>query len=349
MTACPRRLGVCLTMALASCVCGTALQRVRAQDVAPAGDAPVPPSAAAPVEPLATAAVAPVPPPVSDSASVVQARGVVARAQALFAVGDYGAALAEFMRAHELLADDSRAAAVLNNIAVCYERMFRYDLALEYYDRYLHAPGVADDDRAEVEAVIRSLRELLGTVRVTGNVPAEIWVDDRQLGKIPADLLVPAGAHVIEARARGHESIRRELRVTARATQDQHFELAPLPTYRGLHPVYFWSGAALSMASVIVGSAFGIAALEKHADGEAMAKRGLKPDPQPTRKLALKADIAFGAALVLGVSTTLLFFLSDWKGDAAAQEKAPQSAPALTLGVGAAPGALALTLQGAVP
>src|SRR5689334_10173280 len=116
----------------------------------------------APAAAQAPAEIMPGPPP--ESADAEAARTAVARAKALFAVGDYGAALAEFTRAYELLHDDPRQADVLNNIAVCYERMFRYDLALTHYQRYLDESTASAEDRAEVEAVMRSLRDLLGTV-----------------------------------------------------------------------------------------------------------------------------------------------------------------------------------------
>jgi tetratricopeptide (TPR) repeat protein len=282
----------------------------------------------------------------ADSADAVAARGVVARAKALFAVGDFSAALAEFTRAYELLAGDARAAAVLNNIAVCHERMFRYDVALEYYARYLHEASPDAEDRAEVEAVMRSLRDLLGTLHITGNTCGEVWVDDRKLGLVPVDLLVSAGAHVLEVRAKGYEPARRELRVTARTTQHLNFELDPLPNYRGLHSAYFWTGTALTTAALVTGAAFGIAALSKHAELGDMAKRGVRVDGQPVRDCALSADIAFGTALVFGVGTTVLFFLTDWHEPTT--ERAPPPA-ALSVGFGATRRSFALAVTGAMP
>lgn len=258
------------------------------------------------------------------------ARTAVARAKALFAVGDYGAALAEFTRAHELLHDDPRQADVLNNIAVCYERMFRYDLALLYYERYLREGNATPEDRAEVEALIANLRDLLGTVRITGVSRGEIWIDDRKLGDAAVDILVPAGLHVIEIRARGYESQRRELRVSARAVHELRVELEPIDTYRGLPSTYFWVGTGLTAAAVITGTVLGVAALSEHSEGERDAARGLYVDGDPARDLALQADIAFGAAVALGAGTAVLFFLTDWEGPTV--ERSAARAP-LALGV----------------
>jgi tetratricopeptide (TPR) repeat protein len=283
----------------------------------------------------------------SESAAAAAARGVVARAKALFAVGDYSAALAEFTRAYELLDGDPRQGALLNNIAVCYERMFRYDRALQYYERYLRAGGAGAEDRAEVEAVMHSLRDLLGTLRITGPSGGEVWIGDRQLGQVPADVLVPAGVYVVEVRAKGYEDARRELRIAARETQHWSVVLQPLPTYRGLSPAYFWTGAALTGAALITGAAFGVAALSKSAEGDDEAARGLAVDPEPTRDLTRKADVAFVAAGVLGAATTLLFFLTDWSDRDASERPQAQASP--TVGVAATPHAVALVLGGATP
>jgi tetratricopeptide (TPR) repeat protein len=281
----------------------------------------------------------------TSSVDADEARTAVARAKALFAVGDYGAALAEFTRAHELLHDDPRQGAVLNNIAVCYERMFRYDLALAFYERYLREGSASAEDRAEVEAVMKSLRDLLGTVRITGVTRGEIWIDDRKLGDVAIDVLVPAGLHVIEIRARGYESQRRELRVSARAVHEVHIQLEPIDTYRGLPSTYFWVGTGLTAAAVITGTVFGVAALSEHSDGQREADRGLYVDGKAADDLALQADVAFGAALALGVGTTLLFFLTDWGGHPSAEH----DSAAIRVAGGVTPSSVGLLLQGSVP
>jgi len=264
----------------------------------------------------APASVVAAEPPAPESADAAAARVAGTRARDLFRVGDFSAALVEFTRAHELLHDDSRQADVLNNIAVCYERMFRYDLALQYYARYLRESTAASaDDRAEVEGVMSSLRDLLGTVRVTGHRGAEVWINDRMFGEVPLDVLVPAGLHVVELRASGYESQRRELRVSARATHAIEAQLEKIDTYRGLSSTYFWVGTGLTAAAFITGSVLGVVALSEDADRERDVDRDLYVDGKPVHDRALQADIAFGAALVLGVGTTVLYFMTDWSRD----------------------------------
>jgi tetratricopeptide (TPR) repeat protein len=318
------------------------LSIVHAQPLEPApaqAEAAPAPAEAAP----APAEAAPAQEAPSESPAALTARPVVARAKALFAVGDYDAALAEFTRAYELLEGDPRQAAVLNNIAVCHERMFRYDLALEHYARYLRDGAPSAEDRAEVEAIMTSLRDLLGTVRIRCGVHGEVWVGDRNMGKAPLELLVPAGQYVIEVRAKGYEPARHEVRVTARATQELHIHLEPLPQYRGIATAYFWTGAALTGAALITGTIFGIATLSEHDTQSARAERDLTVDPEPTRDLALKADIAFGATAVLGVGTAVLFFLTDWSSPPEEQKSASTA-----LRIHASPHAFALQYEGAL-
>jgi tetratricopeptide (TPR) repeat protein len=301
---------------------------------------PAPASTAAPVETAPQAAS-------EETPGARTARPVVARAKALFAVGAYGAALAEFMRAYQLLEGDPRQPAVLNNIAVCYERMFRYDLALAYYERYLREGAPDASDRAEVEAAMRALRDLLGTLHITGNVRGEVWVDDRKLGELPAELLVPAGSHVIEVRAKAHESERREVRVTARSHATLHFDLTALPAHRGLSPAYFWVGAGLTGAALITGGVLGANALSKDKDGAARVNDGYYDDGRSAKDLALGADVAFGAALLFGATSALLYFMTDW-GDPPRENRMQPEPRTLSWTAGAGPRSLSLQMTGSL-
>jgi tetratricopeptide (TPR) repeat protein len=287
-----------------------------------------------------------------ESAALREARERTARARERFEAGDYTAALLEFTRAYELMAaGDPRRAALLNNIAVCHERLFRYDLALATYQRYLDEGNPSAEDRAEVEAVIGALRELLGKLHVTSNIPAEVWIDGRALGHAPGDFQVPSGARVIELRASGYQASRLTLQITARELRAAHFELEPLPTYRGIDRRYFWSGVALTGVFLVTGGGLGLRALNLYHDAqdkdEAML---LKPgDQDKMQNMALAADVAFGAAAVFAVSSMVLAFMTDFRGSG--DKRAPTQAPqALRLRVrpAASTSALGLTLTGAL-
>jgi tetratricopeptide (TPR) repeat protein len=312
------------------------------------------PSAPELAPPAQTPAQTPAPPAQTsppERPEHAHARSVVARAEELFEVGDYSAALAEYSRAYELLEGDPRQASVLNNIAVCHERMFRYDLALTFYERYLNEHASSADDRQEVLSAMQSLREVLGTVQVSASARAdiriapEVWIDNRHVGTAPLSLQIPAGVHVLELRAKGYEPVRLELRVTARGSEEVRVTLEPLPSYRGLHPAFFFAGAGLTAAALITGSVLGIAALNEHAEGEEQVERGLIVDGEPAKDLALGADVAFGVGLAFAVGTSVLFFLTNWDG--APESERAQASPPVRLSL--APKAAALTLEGNLP
>jgi tetratricopeptide (TPR) repeat protein len=259
------------------------------------------------------------------------ARVAVARADALFAVQNYAMALSEFTRALALLEGDPRERLVLHNIAVCYERLFRYDLALTYYQRYVDS-GVDDDERARVTAAIRALRKLLATLWIDSNVNAEIWIDDRRAGTTPQKVFVPAGAHVVELRATIRESARREVAVVAGENRRVHFELQALSQYTGIRSEYFWVGTGLTVAALATGSIFGVNALSSTAAAERAAERRMSPAHEAAlaRHQALVADLCLGAGAVLGIGTAILYFVTDW------EERSTRSAtgPALRLYAG---------------
>jgi tetratricopeptide (TPR) repeat protein len=270
------------------------------------------------------------PPTRDESAAVREARELTARARERFEAGDYDAALLEFERAYQQMATgDPRRAALLNNIAVCQERLFRYDLALASYQRYLDEGDPSPDDRREVEAVIRALHQLLGKLHLTSNVPAEVWVDGRSLGFAPGEFQVPAGARVVELRANGYQAGRKTLTVPARTLLSEHFVLSPLPSYHGIHRRYFWSGVALTGAFLITGAGLGIRALTLHDQAEQLQQQELlKPgDQDKMQRVALAADICFGVAGAFAISSAVLAFVTDF-GKQDARRAAGQAAQA---------------------
>jgi tetratricopeptide (TPR) repeat protein len=257
-------------------------------------------------------------PETPDSPNVQRARRSVSRGEALFNAGNYDAALTEFLTAYSLLEGNPRQFIVLSNIGVCHERMFRYDLALRFYERYLQEGGERVDDRREIETNVRLLRALLVTLHIRTNIPAEVWVDNRRVGHAPGDVLVPMGKHLVELRAALYESVRREVTVAA-GSLELRFELQGLSRYVGPPTVIFWVGVGLTTAALVTGTVLGANALAKQSSAKARERQdpflNTREDEDGVKRLALGADIAFGAAVLLGVSTAVVFFLTDWKQD----------------------------------
>jgi tetratricopeptide (TPR) repeat protein len=250
--------------------------------------------------------------------------------------GNCGAAIQEFEAAYALV----MRASALYNIAQCEERLFRYDLAIRYYERYLQEADPDAADRSAVQAALGTLRNLLGVVHITSNVKAQVWIDDRLAGEAPGDVYVPAGGHSLELRADGFIPQRAEVKLIGR--QEVHLELTleraqttvQVTETTGLSPVVFWVGAAATLITAGVGVGFAFEVGSQHDRAES-----LEP-VDPVRKQAradiedaeLTADIFFGSALVLGIGTTIVGFLTDWEGRESAADNGSTSASA-SLGV----------------
>lgn len=282
-------------------------------------------------EPAEPANETPAPAPADEAADdpqYTEAKKYFERGVQFFGAENYDAALTEFERAYTHMQGHPKRFFVLDNIGQCHERQFRYDRALEYYRRYLKEGGEAAEDRAVVEATIRTLEGLLATLTIRSNVSAEVWVDDRLMGNAPGEVLVPGGLHVVELRAVGYEASKKEVNIAARERQTHAFTLNELSQYEGLSPVYFYSGVALSAVSLAAGGYFGMKALsEDQAAQDREEEDGpfanSQEDADRVKQLALTADICFASAAVFGVGTTLLYFMTDW-GDAA-DERPPEA------------------------
>lgn len=246
--------------------------------------------------------------------TLTRARSIVHAAERLFDAGHFEAALAEYSRAHATLEGHPKQYWVLYNLAACNERLFRYDVALGLYEDYLRRAPESEKDRAQVVAIMHSLRALLGTLVVESTVAGSVWVDGRLLGAAPGHWLVPAGSHIVELRAELYESQRQQLQFVAGRTHPVRFEPQRLSTYTGPPRGYFWATTALTGAAAVAGTTFGLMALSAHGDGSERAGYyfDTSADAERAQDLALAADISFGAAALFGTTAAVLYFVTDW-------------------------------------
>jgi hypothetical protein len=273
-----------------------------------------------------------------DPPNVVQAREHLARGNLLLEQQNFDAALTEFQTAYDIVGEHPVRHVILFNIGKAHERMFRYDLALEYYERYLVEGGPEATDRATVQATIATLQGLLATLDIQTNVAsAEVWVNDRMVGTAPGSVRIPGGRHVVELRAAGYAPERQEVQVPAQNVLAMTFTLTALADeYRGLPPVIFWSTAGVAAASLIVGSVVGILALGQRGSVDSQLEDmvgrlegdRLEEKRSQIQTLSLVADLFFGGAALFGVGALVLAFLTDWGGEGEAE-----AAPATTAGL----------------
>jgi hypothetical protein len=259
----------------------------------------------------------------AESPSIANAREHIGRGQTAFELGNYPAALSEMQTAYALLEGHPLRYLTLYNIASCYQRMVRYELAIEYYERYLAEAPADDGDRDEIRGRLLALKDLLATLDVQANVPdAELWIDGHAAGKVPEHVLVTAGVHRVEVRAPGRMEARADVELKAGEARQLHMSLTALPSERGLHPAYFWTGVGLTGAALVTGTAFGLRAVRLHnqtedqisSDDPSERYSSVVHDPRPTiRRNANAADIAFAATAVLGVGTLVLYAFTDFK------------------------------------
>jgi len=245
-----------------------------------------------------------------------------AQGEAMFEAENYDAALVEFERVYDLLDGYPLRYFVLFNIGQCHERLFRYDQALAYYQRYLEEGGPEAEDRATVEATIRALEGLLGTVVVTSNIEgAEVWIDDRRVGTSPGSFRVPSGGHVVELRTEGYSPARAEATVAARREVSIELVLEALGADHGLHPALFVAGAGLTLASLGVAIGFWVDALVQHDAAVARSVRTdgsqyelVPEDLDAIGRSVVIGDVMLGVTGALAIGSFVLLLFTDWSG-----------------------------------
>lgn len=287
---------------------------------------------------------------VSDAARE-EARQRFEQGIALAQAGNCEAAIAELTASFEIV----RRPNTLYNIAQCRETLAQYDLAIQAYQQYLDIAPPDDPERSAVEATIRTMGNLLGTLVITSNVPAEVWLGERRIGQAPGEIRVPGGSHVVELRADSHLPARQSVEIAGRQTVTLAFDLERSEERvehtvtrvetrveeRGLDPTFFWVGVGLTAATALAGTGFGVRTLLLRSDAEDIDPRLPRDDEADSiQTSALLADILFASAGALAIGTVVLYFLTDWD-----EEEAPEVGR-ITIAGTPLPGGGALTLGG---
>ncbi len=289
-------------------------------------DAPAPPappakdSAAAPTK-------APAPPPAPPATGTVTARAAVppnpkklyAAAEAKRAAGDFAGALADYQAADAV----APTPATLEAIAFCHDKLGHFDEALTWYQGFLaNVPAalqpLADAAKGRVEAI----KGMPGTLRVeSAPANAVVMIDGKeQPTHTPLDVELAPGKHLLHITAADHDPLDREVLVASRSKQSVAIELPltpppppppvavappppppPPPPPRSLVPAYVTGGLAIVAAGI--GTGFGIAALN---DKSSYNSHPTTDTANSGEDHALIADMGFGIALTLGVTSIIL-------------------------------------------
>lgn len=278
---------------------------------------------------------------------------------------DYAGALAEFQAANALIPSPQ----AQEKIALSYDGMNDVANAIAAYEKFIEMakdkPKLANDAETARKR-IEALKQAPVTVKVTSDPgSASVEVDgEAQMGATPLEIKLTPGTHKVKVSAPGYESIEREVEVKAGESMDpMSFTLAkseetaappppppvaPPPEQppaadtgtgeRSNLPAYITLGVA--GASAVVGTIFGIKALGDKSDFDDNPTSDKADDAE---RNALVSDMAFGVAVTLGVTGTVLLLSNGSDSAQAAKDARTKKTMQLTPFVGPTGGGAAAT------
>ncbi len=276
----------------------------------------------------AAAAVAAKP---ASPAKPVSARLRLVAGDTKLKASDYAGALEEYQAADA----EKPTAESARGIALCQEKLGNAPEAVAAYQRFLEAkPAGKKADVEAAQASIVALQKTPGKLHVDSSPPhAQVSVDGAvQPSPTPLDVDLPAGTHVVHISAEGKAAVDRTVTLTFGQKQEVVAELEPLPApppppaqpplpvsppppalapadnvmHRSPLPAYITGGLAVSAA--VVGTVFGAIAL---SDKSNFDKNPTSNGADTGENHALVADMAFGVAITLAVTSAVLYFTRD--------------------------------------
>lgn len=256
--------------------------------------------------------------------------------EAKFKSADYAGALADFQAADAIKATPHAA----RFIGLCQDKLGHLPEALAAYDRFLaDVPAKLAKEGEEIKARAAEIKALPGKVHAESTPSgATVLMDGKSVGGAygtPTDFDAPPGHHALHFSAEGRLAVDKDIDVTFASKQDVSVTLEPSPgpvaavvappvsavtagapapaapppppaEPRSKLPAYVTGGLAIVAAGV--GTAFGVVALGDKSDFDKNPTTGKADDGE---NHALIADMAFGVAITLGVTSAVLFLTKD--------------------------------------
>lgn len=270
-----------------------------------------------------------------------KAKAAFGRGKEKFEAGDYAAAAEAYREANETIPSPQalyRYALALDKAGKGAEARAQYQLFLD-----VPPPEAMAEQKGAAETRLKELN--VGTIKLTSTPDgASVMVDGQPAaGPTPLTLTLKPGPHTLEVKAPNYEPSTRELVVVAASSVDVAVplkELPPTPPPAPTAPpppppepvasasvapppkeeappskVPAYVTLGLAGAGAVVGTIFGIKALS--------AKSDFKDSPTTSNadsaeRNALIADMAFGVALTLGITGTVLLLSGNKKEPAKA-------------------------------
>lgn len=209
------------------------------------------------------------------------AKQFAADGRALFWKEEYEASIKAFKGAYALVSDPN----LLFNIATAYEKLGRFDEAIEYLDRYA---AEAPADEAEAIADMRARLE-------AGKEQAAAASRQAPPDEPEPEVVEPSAPAVIQP-----------------PVTDPALDTPPQPPLMG---ALGWSLLSGNIAALAVGVGFGVSAGAASAAGEAecsdvdgllICPESARHDLERARSRALVADVSFGLAAAAAVATVVV-------------------------------------------
>jgi hypothetical protein len=246
--------------------------------------------------------------------------------------GDYAGALIDFQAVDAIKATPQSA----HKIGVCQDKLAHYQEAISAYERFLAAvPDKMKKEGDDITKRVAEIKAMPGKVHVeTTPGGALVSIDGKSAQPSPVDADLPPGKHTLHVTADGREPQDRDLDVTYASKTDVNLQLVekagspptpiaalppppaaapaatapppPPPEPRSKLPAYITGGLAVVAAGV--GTVFGVMALGDKSDFD---KTPTSQKADDGENHALIADMAFGVAVTLGVTSAVLFLTND--------------------------------------
>lgn len=250
--------------------------------------------------------------------------------EAKFKTADYAGALADFQAADAIKGTPQAA----RFIGLCQDKLGHYPEALAAYDRFLaDVPPKLAKEGDEIKAREAEIKALPGKIHAESTPPgAVVQLDGKNVGSAsgtPTDFEAAPGHHSLHFASEGRLPVDKDIDVAFASKQDVNVTLdavpapvavvappvpvpvaaappPPPPEPRSKLPAYVTGGLAIVAAGI--GTAFGVVALSDKSEFDKNPSTAKADDGE---NHALIADMAFGVAITLGVTSAVLFLTKD--------------------------------------
>ncbi|MBK6696824.1 MAG: PEGA domain-containing protein [Myxococcales bacterium] len=283
--------------------------------------------------------------------NLAEAKARYGAGEAKYKAGDFAGALVEFQAADGIKATPQAA----RYLGLCQDKLGKLPEAVSAYERFLaDVPAKLQPEVDGIKKRVEEIKATPGKVRIETVPAGAAFSVDGKPAQSAAEIELSPGKHALTFRAEGREAAERTVDVTFASKQDLKVELKelpppppvakvetpppapatpapPPPEPRSLVPAFITGGLAVAAAGV--GTAFGVLALGDKSDFDKTPSAEKADDGE---NHALIADMAFGVAITMGVTSAVLFLTRDEPAATKAARNKSRVMPAATRGGGGA-------------